>query len=96
MDPILLASLILATVVLLIVLRVPVGFALGVTASLGLLIFFAWRPGSPFDLARGLRPALSILTTTPFEFISNYELSMIPLFIALGHVAYAAGITTDL
>jgi tripartite ATP-independent transporter DctM subunit len=96
MDPIALACLILGLVILLIFLRVPVGFALGVAASFGLLLFFSWRPGSAFDIARGLRPTLSILTSTPFEFISNYELSMIPLFIALGHVAYAAGITTDL
>ncbi|MGE0563412.1 MAG: TRAP transporter large permease [Pseudolabrys sp.] len=96
MEPILLACLVLGLVLALIALRVPVAFALGVSASLGLLIFFSWRPGSAFDLARGLRPTLSILTSTPFEFISNYELSMIPLFIALGHVAYAAGITTDL
>lgn len=96
MDPIVLACLVLVLVLVLIAFRVPVAFALGVSASLGLLIFFSWRPGSPFDFARGLRPALSILTSTPFEFVSNYELSMIPLFIALGHVAYAAGITTDL
>lgn len=96
MDPILLACLVLALVLVLIAFRVPVAYALGVSASVGLLIFFSWRPGSAFDLARGLRPALSILTSTPFDFISNYELSMIPLFIALGHVAYAAGITTDL
>jgi tripartite ATP-independent transporter DctM subunit len=96
MDPVILACLVLALVLVLIAFRVPVAYALGVSASLGLLIFFSWRPGSGFDLVRGLRPALSILTSSPFEFVSNYELSMIPLFIALGHVAYAAGITTDL
>ena len=51
MDPILLACLILALVLVLIAVRVPVAFALGVSASIGLLIFFSWRPGSAFDLA---------------------------------------------
>jgi tripartite ATP-independent transporter DctM subunit len=96
MDPVLLACLVLVLVLVLIALRTPVAYALGISASLGLLLFYSWRPGSAFDLGRGLRPALSILTSTPFEFVSNYELSMIPLFIALGHVAYSAGITTDL
>lgn len=96
MDPIILACLILSLVLMLIAFRVPVAYALGVSASLGLLTFLSWRPGGDFDLTRGLRPMLSILTSSPIELVGNYELSMIPLFIALGHVAYAAGITTDL
>jgi len=96
MDPIVLACAILILVLVLIAARVPVGFALGFSASVGLLLFYSWRAGEPIDLMRGLRPTLSILTSTPFEFVSNYELSMIPLFIALGHVSYTAGITTDL
>ncbi len=96
MDPLLLAGLALAAVFLLLVLRVPIAFCLGAVACLGLILFFSWRPESAFDLERGLRPALSIIGTTTFGFIHNYPLSMIPLFIALGHVAYHAGITTDL
>jgi len=95
-EPALLASLVLCSVLILLVLRVPIAFALGGCASIGLLLFFSWRPGAELDVVSGLRPTLSILASTPFEFIHNYPLSMIPLFIGLGHVAYHAGITTDL
>ncbi len=96
MDPLLLAGAALLAVFLLLVLRVPIAFCLGAVACVGLLLFFSWRPGSEMDLARGLRPTLSIIGSTSFGFVHNYPLSMIPLFIALGHVAYHARITTDL
>ena len=96
MEPFALASMALALVLLLLVLRVPITFALGMSAALGLLTFFSWRPGDTFDLERGLGPTISLLGSTPFEFIHNYPLSMIPLFIGLGHVAYHARITTDI
>ncbi len=96
MDPLFLAGLALFSVFLLLVLRVPIAYCLGAVACVGLLLFFSWRPGAEMDLARGLRPTLSIIGSTSFGFIHNYPLSMIPLFIGLGHVAYQAGITTDL
>jgi len=96
MAPFLLAGIALASVLFLLVLRVPIAFALGGVASIGLFVFFAWRPGGEFDAARGLIPALSLIGNTTFEFVHNYPLSMIPLFIGLGHIAFHAGITTDL
>ncbi|SMF68674.1 TRAP transporter, DctM subunit [Tistlia consotensis] len=96
MDPQLLALLVLGGASLLLVLRVPIAYCLGLAACLGLLLFFSWRPGGDPDFARGLVPTLSILGSTTFGFVHNFELSMIPLFIGLGHVAYQARITTDL
>ncbi len=96
MEPVTLALTALGFVLLLLILRVPIAFALGLPASLGLFTFFSWRPGGEFDPDRGIIPTLSILSSTPFEFVHNYPLSMIPLFIGLGHVAFHAGITTDL
>ncbi len=96
MDPTNLAIMALCAVLTLLVLRVPIAFALGGVASTGLFLFFAWRPGGEFDPERGLRPALSLIGNTTFEFVHNYPLSMIPLFIGLGHIAYHARITTDL
>jgi len=96
MDPAVLGILCLAAVVVLIALRVPIAFALGGVAALGLFVFFAWPAGSAFDAQRAARPVLSILSGGPFGFIHSYPLSMIPLFIALGHFAYQAGITTDI
>jgi C4-dicarboxylate transporter, DctM subunit len=96
MDPNLLVGLALATLIVLLVLRVPIAFALGGVASVGLYLFFSWRPGTAFNAEGGLIPTLSLIGTTAFDFVHNYPLSMIPLFIGLGHVAYHAGITTDL
>lgn len=96
MDPNLLVGLALATIIVLLVLRVPIAYALGGVASVGLYLFFSWRPGSAFDAEGGLIPTLSLIGTTAFDFVHNYPLSMIPLFIGLSHVAYHAGITTDL
>lgn len=96
MDPLLLALLTFAAVLFLLALRVPIAYALGCCAFAGLLLFFSWQPGGEVDLARGLRPALSLVGSTAFGFVHNYPLSMIPMFIALGHVAFHAGITTEL
>ncbi|MEX0760379.1 MAG: TRAP transporter large permease [Tistlia sp.] len=96
MDPQLLALCVLGGALLLLVLRVPIAYCLGLAACVGLLLFFSWRPGAEADLARGLAPTLSIVGSTAFGFVHNYPLSMIPLFVGLGHVAYQARITTDL
>ena len=96
MDPNLLVALALGTLIALLILRVPIAYALGGVASAGLFLYFSWRPGAAFDPERGLTPALSLIGSTAFDFVHNYPLSMIPLFIALGHIAYHAGITTDL
>lgn len=96
MTPTLLIAVLLFSVLVLLVLRVPIGFALGACAFFGLLLYFGWRPGVEPDFSRGLRPALSLLGSTTFDFVHNFPLSMIPLYLGLGHVAYHAGITTDL
>jgi len=96
MDPTALAVTGLVAVLLLLVLRVPIAFALGAVASVGLFVFFAWPEGGAFEPGRAFRPVFSLLATGPFGFVHSYPLSMIPLFIALGHIAYQAGITTDI
>jgi len=93
-DSILLASVVFGFVLVQLVLRVPIAFALGFSASLGLFLFYG-SAGAEFEVERGLIPTLSLLSSTPFEFVHGYPLSMIPLFIALGHVAHYAGITPD-
>lgn len=96
MEPVTLAIAVVCAVLLLLVLRVPIAYALGVSASIGLILFFGWRPGSDLNLAAGLRPTLAMIGSSAYSFVHNYPMSMIPLFIGLGHVAYHAGITTDL
>ncbi|RMH51886.1 MAG: TRAP transporter large permease subunit, partial [Alphaproteobacteria bacterium] len=96
MEATTLAGLVVAAVLVLIALRVPIAYAIGACAALGLWLFFAWRPGGALDLEQGLRPALRLIGSNSYAFVHGYPLSMIPLFIGLGHVAYHAGITTDL
>ncbi len=93
MDPLAISLSCLALVLVLLALRVPIAFALGAAAVVGFVLFFGWRPGAEPQFGRALRPVLSLLASAPFEFIHRYEMSMIPLFIALGHIAYQADIT---
>ncbi|MGB0410927.1 MAG: TRAP transporter large permease [Pikeienuella sp.] len=96
MDPQTIGVYGFAAVLLLLSLRVPIGFTLAGVASVCSLVAYAWRPGREFDFDRGLRPALGLIESNAFEFIHSYSLSMVPLFIAAGHVAYHARITTDI
>ncbi len=96
MEPISLAVLGVTATLIMLMLRVPIAFSLGLTACVGLILRFGWQPGREIDIEAGMRPALSIIGSSAYNFVANYPLSMIPLFIALGHVAYYGGITTDL
>ena len=62
----------IAGMLLLIVLRCPVALAMAVTGFVG----FGWI------VAFG--PAVAILDTGPFETLSNYGFSPIPMFILMG------------
>lgn len=95
MDPIVLGAAGFLVVLVLLALRVPIAFALAGMATICTLIFFATKSGD-FDLIRAFRPTTTLLFSNTFELIHSYNLSMVPLFIALGHVAYRAGITTDI
>ncbi|KAA1172299.1 TRAP transporter large permease [Marinobacter salinexigens] len=85
-----------AVALVLMILRVPIAFVLVGVASVCSLIAYAWRPGSEFIFERGVRPALALIESNAFDFIHSYSLSMIPLFIAAGHIAYHSRITTDI
>jgi len=73
-----------AAIIVLIGLRVPVGLALAAVAIGGL------------TLIAGLDVALSLLRILPFDFISNWDLSAIPMFLLMGAVAHRAGMTANL
>ncbi|KAA3621266.1 MAG: TRAP transporter large permease, partial [Proteobacteria bacterium] len=96
MEPISLALLVLSLALVLLLFRVPIAYSLGFSACLGLFLFFSWRPGSDFVPERGITPTLSLIGSTAYGFVHSFPLSMIPLFIGLGHVSYKAKITTDL
>ncbi len=82
-----------ASVILLLGLRVPIAFALAGVASVGTFVIFAFRTGT-FMPERAITPTSSLVFSNSFDLIHSYDLSMIPLFVALGHIAYRAEITT--
>jgi tripartite ATP-independent transporter DctM subunit len=94
-DPLVLGVAGFLVVLFLLALRVPIAFTLAGMATICTLFFFASKSGN-FDLVRAIRPTTSLVFANTFELIHSYNLSMVPLFIALGHIAYRAGITTDI
>ncbi|WP_366555103.1 TRAP transporter large permease [Aquibaculum sediminis] len=73
-----------AVVLLMILLRVPVGIALGLVSIAGIFAIL------------GLTPALGAITAIPFNFIGDWSLSAIPMFLLMGAIASKSEITADL
>ncbi|WP_425073594.1 TRAP transporter large permease [Sagittula sp. S175] len=82
-----------AALIVLLGARVPIAFALAGVATVGTFVMFAFRTGA-FNPDRAVRPTTSLVFSNSFDLIHSYDLSMIPLFVALGHIAYRAEITT--
>lgn len=93
MDPVTIGLGAFGVVLILLAARVPIAFALGGTATLATFLVYATRMGG-FAPDRAIRPTTSVVMSNFFDLIHSYELSMIPLFIALGNIAFVAGITT--
>jgi tripartite ATP-independent transporter DctM subunit len=74
----------LAVLFVLLALRVPIAVAL-VLVSFGGVWYLL-----------GLTPAIGILSSTPYEFISSWTLSAVPMFLLMGFVIFHAGLTTSL
>ncbi len=96
MDPFLLGTIGVSALLLLMALRVPIAFSLGAVAAICTLIFYAWPEGRAFNLMAGIRSVTPLLTANSFNFVHSLEMSMVPLFLALSHLAYHSGITTEL
>jgi tripartite ATP-independent transporter DctM subunit len=74
----------IATLLVLILLRVPIGVAL-----LGVSFTGIWA-------LIGLNPALGALRVIPYAFAANWQLSSVPMFLFMGFLCYHAGITKGL
>ncbi|MEE4135576.1 MAG: TRAP transporter large permease [Desulforhopalus sp.] len=68
----------------LLLLRMPIGVAMGLVGFVG------------FGLVVGWEPALGVLRTVPYSTFANEGMSVIPLFILMGAFAFAAGMSEDL
>lgn len=73
---------VLALLVLL-TLGAPIGVAMGVTGMLGLILLL------------GLEPAIIKCGVVLFETITRYELGVLPLFLFMAHLCFAAGASRD-
>ncbi|MEO3415760.1 TRAP transporter large permease [Roseovarius sp. CAU 1744] len=95
MDGTVIGIVAFASVIGLLAIRVPIAFALAGVATVGTFVTFAFRTGA-FAPDRAVKPTTSLVFSNSFDLIHSYDLSMIPLFIALGHIAYRAEITTKI
>jgi tripartite ATP-independent transporter DctM subunit len=84
MSPTTLGVITLVATMVLLALRVPIGVVLG-----GVSICGIWY-------LRGLDVALGLLRSAPYDFLANWELSAIPMFILMGAVAHHSGISSAL
>jgi C4-dicarboxylate transporter DctM subunit len=74
----------IALLIFLFLVRVPIAFAMAIVGLVG------------FAYLSGAESALTILAQDVYETLSNYPLSVIPMFILMGSFAFASGISQRL
>lgn len=74
----------IAVLLVLLAIRVPIAIALLLTAFGGL-----WS-------MLGVQAAIGLVASTPYNFMANWTLSAVPMFLLMGFIAYHAGLTTSL
>lgn len=83
MDPILISIIAIVLLLVLILLRMPIAFALLLSGTVGILIL------------RGAGVTFSALSGTPFSKTAIYTLSVVPMFLLMGQLAYATRVSRD-
>jgi tripartite ATP-independent transporter DctM subunit len=76
-------SLGVGALLLLLAMGVPIGVAMGLVGLIGM------------SLLIGLEPALIKTSVVLFESVSRYELGVLPLFLLMAHLCFAAGASRD-
>lgn len=84
MDDLTLSGVVLGLLIVLMLLRVPVGVALGGVSFVGLWVML------------GSGTAWGILTAVPYDFISHWTLSSVPMFLLMGYICYHSQLTDGL
>lgn len=95
MDPTMIGLTWAGLALVLILLRVPIAFSLGACGLAGIWIFFAFPVNGAFN-PNGYIPALTSATQAYFTLLHSYDLSAVPMFIAMGHICYRSRITSDI
>lgn len=84
MDRDLVALLGFALMFLMMAFRVPIGVAMGIAGVGG------------FAMLSGVTPALNLLANVPLSVVTDYNLSVIPMFVLMGAFASHAGMSREL
>ncbi|SDI58579.1 TRAP transporter large permease [Alloyangia pacifica] len=69
---------------LLMLIRVPIGIAMGIVGVGG------------FGMVTGLKPALNLLATSPLRTVTDFNLTLIPFFVLMGVLATRSGMSREL
>lgn len=85
MDPILVGLLGILALLVLLFLGVHIGMAMVIVGFVGCYLVMG-----------DVGPAMGYLRTTPFTTSASFNLSVIPMFVLMGQIAYYAGISGDL
>jgi len=83
-EPTLVAAIGCTAVIVLMLMRVPIAVCLGAVAVAG----FAWLAGPA--------PALGILIDSPIRTVTNFNFSVIPMFVLMGSLVSASGMSREL
>jgi len=84
LDRDLVAVLGFALMFVLMLVRVPIGVAMGIAGVLG------------YGVVAGWGPALALLGKVPLSTVTDYKLAVIPMFVLMGSFAAAAGMSREL
>ncbi|MEX0730092.1 MAG: TRAP transporter large permease [Aquisalimonadaceae bacterium] len=84
MTPFVLSFVMLALLLVMLVLRIPIGVAMFVTGAIGYVSVSGWEP------------LMNHLKSNPYHYFSTYSLSVIPLFVLMGEFATRAGMSRAL
>jgi len=83
-DPITVGVLAFVALLVLLILTIPIGFAMALCGLAGMAMII------------GLEPALALFGTKIYETTVTYDLSVIPLFVLMGSVASRSGLSREL
>lgn len=83
MDPLVIAGLGFALMLIMIAVHIPIGIAMGFVGMGGFAMVVGWGP------------ALSLLASEPAATLTNLNLAVIPLFMLMGNLAASAGLAND-
>lgn len=84
MSSVFIGSIGILTLILLLLLRMPIGLAMGLVGFFGYSYFTSFEG------------ALGILRTVPYATAASYDLSVLPLFLLMGAFAHRSGMSKEL